>query len=482
MLPIGADDRRCVTASERYLAGLCERSFLRLWSHPNVFRKPHKELCDLLVVFGDDIVVFQDKSCHFADGPLAWERWHRRSISTARHQLHQSARWLRGYPDRVFLDRRCEIPFPFELPKRPRIHLVAVSLGATDACRSHYNEPSASLRIAPSMPGETPDPFHVNDPDRKADFVHVFDDVTLDLVMRELDTIDDFVSYLSAKERFCRSGQLIVADSEADLLAYYLTHIDPATGRHDFVLEPHTYIAVEEYWSGLSRRPEYKAKKREDEISFLWDRIIESTAHGVLSGTLVFPPAPELRHVEEQLRFLAREPRVARRSLSRAIFELWDATATHDRGFRHIRPVLRPEMSYVLAVIKRGTWCRSEEHYREQRLNTLAAYMDVARLRMPDAKVIVGLAFPGIDEDDGSVDCIANVFDEALTAEESLEIDALRARMGWRDANDLELIHATEREYPELTQAPRPRSRKRAVMKKRKESRRARKLARRRNR
>src|SRR3569623_1772917 len=165
MLPIGADDRRGVTESERYLARLCERSFLRLWSHPNVYRKPHKELCDLLVVFGDDVVVFQDKSCRFGDGPLAWERWHRRSISAARHQLHQSARWLRSHADREFLDRRCEIPFPFELPREPRIHLVAVTLGAGAACRAHYKETAGNLRIAPLLPGDTPDPFHVNDPD-----------------------------------------------------------------------------------------------------------------------------------------------------------------------------------------------------------------------------------------------------------------------------------------------------------------------------
>src|SRR5438477_13146594 len=48
-----------VTAAERYLAELCRRSFLSLWSYPAVFRdQGHrggngdgKEVCDLLVVF-----------------------------------------------------------------------------------------------------------------------------------------------------------------------------------------------------------------------------------------------------------------------------------------------------------------------------------------------------------------------------------------------------------------------------------------------
>jgi hypothetical protein len=50
-----------VTAAERYLKRLCERSFLSLWSYPGLFRDQKgpggqgKELCDLLVVFEDDV-------------------------------------------------------------------------------------------------------------------------------------------------------------------------------------------------------------------------------------------------------------------------------------------------------------------------------------------------------------------------------------------------------------------------------------------
>jgi hypothetical protein len=55
-----------LTESERYLANLCEKSFLSLWSYPNVFRDQGrnegkgdgKELCDLLVVFDRDVIIF----------------------------------------------------------------------------------------------------------------------------------------------------------------------------------------------------------------------------------------------------------------------------------------------------------------------------------------------------------------------------------------------------------------------------------------
>ena len=45
------------TDSERYLTALARRSFLSLWSYPNLYRDDGgKEICDLLVVFENDIM------------------------------------------------------------------------------------------------------------------------------------------------------------------------------------------------------------------------------------------------------------------------------------------------------------------------------------------------------------------------------------------------------------------------------------------
>src|SRR5437588_10483620 len=76
-----------ITPAELYLQRLCERSFLSLWSYPGVFREQKqngrgdgKELCDLLVVFGNHIIIFSDKSCAFPETGnlrLDWSRWFR---------------------------------------------------------------------------------------------------------------------------------------------------------------------------------------------------------------------------------------------------------------------------------------------------------------------------------------------------------------------------------------------------------------------
>ena len=66
-----------VTLSEKKLQALGYNTFLSLWSYPNPFKKQAggKELCDLLVVFEDHIIIFSDKDCAYgeSDDPrIAW--------------------------------------------------------------------------------------------------------------------------------------------------------------------------------------------------------------------------------------------------------------------------------------------------------------------------------------------------------------------------------------------------------------------------
>jgi hypothetical protein len=62
-----------VTHRERYLAKLAEKSFLKLWSYPSLYRDEglskngvDQEFSDLTVVFGNIVVLFSDKD-------IAWK-------------------------------------------------------------------------------------------------------------------------------------------------------------------------------------------------------------------------------------------------------------------------------------------------------------------------------------------------------------------------------------------------------------------------
>src|SRR5262245_43012709 len=111
------------TLAERYLARLCERTFLSLWSYPGVYRDQYygtkgeglkqregKEVTDLLVIFERRVILFSDKDCAFpASGDLDrdWQRWFRRAVLASARQLWGAERWISQYPERLFLDRTC---------------------------------------------------------------------------------------------------------------------------------------------------------------------------------------------------------------------------------------------------------------------------------------------------------------------------------------------------------------------------------------
>ena len=142
------------TPTENNLAALADKIFLNLWTYPNLFGSGGKELCDLLVVCGDDILIFSDKSIHWSSGvdvKVAWPRWYRKAIAESAAQISGAARYLRDHADQLFLDAACKERFPFALPpaERRRVHLIAVALGASEACAKYGKESPAILRSTP---------------------------------------------------------------------------------------------------------------------------------------------------------------------------------------------------------------------------------------------------------------------------------------------------------------------------------------------
>jgi hypothetical protein len=154
-----------VTQAERYLKRLCDRSFLSLWSYPGVYRdQGHgakggdgKEVCDLLVVFQDHVIIFSDKDCAFPETgnlELDWSRWYKRAVLKSAEQLWGAERWIKSYPGRLFLDRACTQQFPIDLPDpaTAKFHRIVVAHDASRRCGEELGG-SGSLMIAPDVVG-----------------------------------------------------------------------------------------------------------------------------------------------------------------------------------------------------------------------------------------------------------------------------------------------------------------------------------------
>jgi len=236
-------------------------------------------------------------------------------------------------------------------------------------------------------------PFAVGDVDPERGYVHVLDDVTLDIALGELDTIADFTAYLDEKERLVRSGRLGGASGEEDLIAYYAQTMGADNSRHVIkVPERATVMYLDEgFWSGLKREPRYLAKKKLDKDSYLWDALIEQFNKHVAAGTLAAGNEIGIKGVEPALRIMAGEPRLARRLFAEAMFAKIRTTPVDRTSTRLMLTKQRPDAGYVFLLEPK----RADEDYdayRKRRIEKLEAYCHVAGHVQPQLVHIIGIA------------------------------------------------------------------------------------------
>lgn len=260
---------------------------------------------------------------------------------------------------------------------------------------------SGSLAIKPALKGDahisanTPhhEPFAIGDADPNGPFLHVFDEVSLKILLEELDTISDFTAYLEQKAALIRSGRLRWAAGEEELLAWYLTSLDENEERA-FVKPDGTawlpmdhVIAEEGAYSKLTTHPQYLARKKADEISYAWDRLIESFTKHMQDGTIETPSGPDteqlpaLSEMEIGVRYMALEPRISRRIHATGLLDAFGKiTKPGLRFFRGLRPFGpqsgRTAFGFLLAAPKDYPLAPGADYleYRQRRAALLAAY------------------------------------------------------------------------------------------------------------
>lgn len=390
------------TPTERRLQALAEKSFLRLWSYPCVHRKNgprHKEVADLLVVMGDHVLIFSDKEVAFDENApldLAWARWHRGAIMESVKQLKGAERLLFLPQTILSLDAKGTQPFPIAIPNRAtaRIHRIAVAHGAAGACSKQCGG-TGSFFIEPGIKDSALHPFTVGDVDPTGGFIHVLNDVSLQLVLEELDTLPDFVAYLEAKEDLVRSGSLLSAAGEEELLGAYVRHGTPEA--HSFPRGKPGFGVVYPpgHWESWVNSEERAARRSADEISYEWDRLVNDFEQHLLDGTSIVRSHSSVAENEVALRNMAATTRTQRRALAERFIEVLSRSIPQGRpwsaGLTQINPVGgRPSPVFVVvAVPNPGV---NEEEYRTNRQFLLRAYVMVALLVCADTPGAFGVA------------------------------------------------------------------------------------------
>lgn len=460
-----------VTATEEFLASLCEKSFLRLWSYANPHKDDGHEFCDVIAVFGDHVFIFFDREKHLADfGPdedprVRWERWKRGAIDRQVATAHGAERYLRaGRP--IYLDARRTKPLPVPLNREGMVvHKIIVAHGAAEACKNFSDSNVyGSLAISygdPASQMPIPFPFVVqldrNNP------VHVFDSHNLPIILGELDTVKDFSDYLDAKMEAISKLGLLVYCGEEDLLAHYWRNLDQRTGRHFIGVagEPPTGLFVGEgEWKDLIQLDRYKATKRANEASYFWDSLIQKTCDNWLNGRLLGDAG--LLSRPNAIIEMAKEPRFMRREFVKHMQEAIQQFPPENRFMRHMRffNSYYETTGYVFLQLWVPEDMRGDEaEYRGKRQEILRIACGAAKNRFPSLETVVGIAIEPPKLTDRTGEDFLWMDSREWTEERRHEIVESNGPFGFFETGNIR-----ERKYSEfvsLTPATPPRPRRR---------------------
>ncbi|SRR6266480_2026201 len=390
--------------AEAFVQHLCKSTFLSLFSVANPMAAPGKELCDVLVVCAPDVIIFSVKDIALDDHESAnhLTRWKKKAIDASARQLYGAQRTLARITEVAVPGKA----YAFPLPEEPRsYHRVAVALGAKG--------------FAPISEG-----------DLGKGFVHVFEETALEVVLGELDTVTDFITYLRRKEALLEHTQVLVSGAEQEMLGLYLQHGRKFPTDHDLL------VISEGIWDEVTHKPEWARRKEEDQVSYIWDRLINMLHEDFQAGVLVTGQALEV--VEQVTRIMAREDRFARRILAKSYVDFMNQATSGGPRAR----INRSPSGVVYVYL-----ATSRTFDRDARRAELGARCFVARGLNPDCTTVVGIATERFESGQPHSVDVAGLVKTEWTDTDSAEMARLQKDVGI--FREVRTSRASEHEFPD---------------------------------
>jgi hypothetical protein len=319
---------------------LAQKTFLVDWCFPNPVLPDGKEICDLLIVFDESVII-----CQVKDLKLGKLGNHRQS------EVEKNLRQLSGARRQLF-----ELNTP---------------LSFRNARRTISNFDPAGIKevfLLSILLGEEAELLSGIELFRKLT-IHVFNKTFTETVLQELDTVSDFIEYLRLKEALIRDQKsIMIMGGEEELLAFYLMN-----DRNFSRIEKATHVVFTEgSWNEFRNSAAYKSKKEEDKYSYGWDSIINRVHEGSSEYELV-------------ARELARPTRFQRRFLGKCFLDAW-MIASEDKIHDAYRRVIPSEGTTYCFI-----FCCSEIP-REHRIEMLKIVCYVARGVFKENQKVLGIA------------------------------------------------------------------------------------------
>ena len=230
------------TSAEVLLHEIASKTFFSHWSYLNPKKEDGKEICDLLVVFDDSVIVWQLKNVKLK-GDLIKDKDYNKN----KRQLFGAYDFLSQAKKTIVCDNMIYGKEEVDMDKVQNFYLISTFFG----------KHPISSNMSDKYNGRV---------------FHVFTESFTKIVLSELDTISDFLEYLRCKEEFINQGSGVLSDySEEGLLAFYLSN-----GRSfDVGNKNNSFLYIDEgCWDEFVGSELYYAKKEEDKKSRFWDELI----------------------------------------------------------------------------------------------------------------------------------------------------------------------------------------------------------------
>lgn len=392
-----------VTPTERLLADLCDKTFLKLWSYPNPYKKDGKELCDIIAVFDNHIFLFFDRESRKFDFStenidIKWARWYKNVIERQIKTSQGAKRYVLENPKDIFLDNKSHTPFPIPLPTHNVIiHNIIIAHGASEACKNFSPDNiSGSLAVCycDERPLDVDIPFfltlHRQEP------IHVFDTSNLEIILTELDTVYDFSAYLTAKERAIKKYDILTYCGEEDLLANYFQNFDNKTNEYFIGVtdqRANGVMIAEGEWMNFIKKIEYKKRKDANRISEFWDDLLQYTVQNALDGVL--GGNGNTFRGKSAIYEMAKEPRFSRRMLSQLMtnsIKKFPGDGQQIMQNLLMMPSFYEKKAYAFLQIHHPKIEDYDNEYRPKRRALLELACGVIKNKNPHYEQIIGIA------------------------------------------------------------------------------------------
>ena len=231
---------------EEFVNEIAYRSFLDYWCYPSPEDEygDKKEICDLLILFGDSLIIISVKNYEFKD---FYSRYFRRTIDKAVKQIYGAERKLLNSERDIFIKHPKREIERFPKEKVANIHRVIVNLG--DGVRFYpFNKATKDDKVT-ILPGD------------EDDF--------------PLDTAKQFFEYAEQNFNPNEKQSILVSGTEHDILASYLMNERSFPEYIQSKEYNGMFVQLDGNWTDYNQRNQVKAKRDLDKNSYFLDELVK---------------------------------------------------------------------------------------------------------------------------------------------------------------------------------------------------------------